>query len=83
MAFLQDDKNHDAAVKLIAEIDEIPPDIAAAELKANIKNLSSTGEFKPEWVERALGMARLIGMTDLAPASEIYTTKFRPRPTKA
>lgn len=83
VAFLQDDRNHDAAVKLIAEIDEIPPDIAAAELKANIKHLSSTGEFKPEWMERALDMARLIGMSDLAPASEIYTTKFQPRPTRA
>lgn len=83
VAFLQDDRNHDAAVKLIAEVDEIPPDIAAAELKANIKNLSSTGEFKREWVERALDMARLIGMSDLAPAAQIHTTQFQPTPTRA
>lgn len=71
-----------AAIKLIAEIDEIPPAIAEAELDGNILKLSSTGEMKPEWIDRALGLAKLIGMTDLAPAAEIYTTKFTPVPTK-
>jgi hypothetical protein len=30
-----------------------------------------------------LEMAKLIGMTDLTPASEAYVTQFRPVPTKA
>ena len=68
VAFLVADANRAAAVKLIAEIDEIPEAIAARELDGNIKNLSRTGEMKLEWMERALDMARLIGMTDLAPA---------------
>jgi NitT/TauT family transport system substrate-binding protein len=38
--------------------------------------------MKKEWIDRALDLAKLIGMKDLAPASEIYTTKFTPVPTK-
>lgn len=74
--------NRQDAVKLIAEIDEIPAKVAEAELDGNILKLSSTGEMKPEWIARALDLAKLIGMTNLAPASEIYTTKFTPVPTK-
>jgi NitT/TauT family transport system substrate-binding protein len=82
VAYLRTDANRAAAVKLIAEIDEIPEPIAARELDANIKNLSPDGEFKPEWLERALDMSRLIGMKDLAPAKDIYVTQFKPIPTK-
>jgi NitT/TauT family transport system substrate-binding protein len=83
VGFLVDDKNRAAAVKLVAEIDEIPEKIAAFELDGNIKHISRTGEFKIEWMERALDNARLIGMKELAAANEIYTDKFRPVPTKA
>lgn len=82
LAFLRAPENRAAAVKFVAEIDEIPTEIAEAELDGNIVKLSTTGEFKPEWMQRALEMARLIGMTDLAPASEIYVTQFKPVPTK-
>jgi NitT/TauT family transport system substrate-binding protein len=83
VGFLVDDKNRDAAVKLVAEIDEIPDKIAAFELDGNIKHISRTGEFKLEWMERALENARLIGMKELAEANEIFTDKFKPVPTKA
>lgn len=83
VGFLVADANRAAAVKLIAEIDEIPEPIAARELDGNIKNLSRDGEMKLEWMERALDMARLIGMTDLAPAKDIYVEQFKPVPTKA
>lgn len=83
VGFLVADANRAAAVKLIAEIDEIPEPIAARELDGNIKNLSRNGEMKLEWMERALDMARLIGMTDLAPAKDIYVEQFKPVPTKA
>jgi len=82
LAFLRNPSNRPTAVKLIAEIDEIPEPIAAAELDGNIVKLSTTGEFRIEWMERALEMAKLIGMSNLAPASEIFTTKFAPVPTK-
>ena len=42
VAFLVDDANRAAAVKLVAEIDEIPEPIAARELDGNIKHLSRT-----------------------------------------
>jgi NitT/TauT family transport system substrate-binding protein len=83
LAFLCADANRATAVKLVAEIDEIPPAIAEAELDGNIKKLSQDGEFKLEWMERALEMAKLIGMTDLAPADQIFVTQFKPVPTKA
>ena len=67
----------------VAEIDEIPEAIAARELDGNIKKLSATGEMKLEWMERALDMARLIGMKDLAPAKDIFVTQFKPVPTTA
>jgi NitT/TauT family transport system substrate-binding protein len=82
LAFLCADANRAPAVKLVAEIDEIPPAIAEAELDGNIKKLSQDGEFKLEWMERALEMAKLIGMTDLAPPDQIYVTQFKPVPTK-
>lgn len=81
VGFLRNPANRAEAIKLIAEIDEIPDPIAAAELDGNIVKLSSTGEFKLEWMERALEMGMLIGMKNLAPASEIFTTKFKPVPT--
>jgi NitT/TauT family transport system substrate-binding protein len=80
LAFLQDPKNRAEAIKLIAEIDEIPPEIAAAELDGNIVKLSKDGAMEKDWMVRALDMARLIGMTDLAPVEDIYT-QFKPVPT--
>lgn len=81
VAFLRNPQNRAVAIKLIAEIDEIPEPIAAAELDSNISKLSTTGEFNREWMERALDMAKLIGMTSLAPAADIYVTNFKPVPT--
>jgi len=81
LAFLQDPKNRAEAVKLIAEIDEIPPNIAEAELDGNIVKLSKDGAMQKDWMILALDLARLIGMTDLAPVEDIYTTQFKPVPT--
>ena len=80
MIALRNDKA--GAIKLIAEVDEISPQIAEAELEGNILKLSSDGEMKKEWVQRGLDMAKLVGMTDLAPIDEIYTTKFKAVPTQ-
>jgi NitT/TauT family transport system substrate-binding protein len=83
VAYLADDANRANAVKLIAEIDEISENIAARELDGNLKKLSRTGEMQLEWMERALDMARLIGMKDLAPAKDIFIEQFKPVPTTA
>ena len=82
VVFLQDKANRAEAVKLIAEIDEIAPQVAEAELDGNLSKMSTTGEMTEEWLGRALDLARLVGMTDLAPVSEIYDAKFKPVPTK-
>jgi len=80
MTVLKNDKA--GAIKLIAEVDEIPPQIAEAELEGNILKLSTDGEMKKEWVQRGLDMAKLVGMSDLAPIDQIYTEKFKAVPTK-
>ena len=81
VAFLRAPQNRAVAVKLIAEIDEIPEPIAAAELDGNIVKLSTTGEFRKDWMDRSLEMARLIGMKDLAPVEQSYVSSFKPVPT--
>jgi NitT/TauT family transport system substrate-binding protein len=81
VVFLQDKANRDEAVKLIAEIDDIPLPVAAAELDGNIAKMSTTGEITDEWVTRSLELAKLVGMTDLAPVNETYKA-FKPVPTK-
>lgn len=70
------------SIKLIAEIDDISPEIAAAELDGNLKHMSTTGEMSKEWMQRALDLARLVGMKDLAPIDDDYTTQFKVVPTK-
>ena len=59
-----------AAIKLIAEIDEIPDNIAEAELDGNIVKLSKDGAMQKDWINLALDLARMIGMTDLAPVED-------------
>src|ERR1044072_8790943 len=48
LGFLQDPKNRAEAIKLIAEIDEIPPNIAEAELDGNIVKLSKDGAMQKD-----------------------------------
>ena len=74
--------NRQDAIKLISEIDDIPPKISEAELDGNLLKLSTTGTMDAKQVDIALDLGKLIGMNDLAPASETYTTKFTPVPTK-
>jgi NitT/TauT family transport system substrate-binding protein len=81
VAFLQDPAHKAEAVKLIAEIDEIPENIAAEELEKNILKLSRDGAIQKDWMSVALDMGRLIGMKDLAAPEESYITSFKPVPT--
>ena len=74
--------NRAEAIKMIAEIDEIPAEVAAAELDGNIAKLSATGEITQQWMQSALDLAKLVGMTDLAPVQDTYVTNFKPVPTK-
>jgi len=81
LVFLKTPANRAVAVKTIAEIDEIPESVAAAELDGDLSKLSTTGEMTEETMSRALDFARIIGMTDLAPVADTYVTEFKPVPT--
>jgi NitT/TauT family transport system substrate-binding protein len=73
--------NKDAAVALIAEIDEIKAAIAEMEYTQTILKLATDATLKPDALQRALEMGKLIGITDTAPLDQLYTTKFVPVPT--
>jgi NitT/TauT family transport system substrate-binding protein len=75
-------QNREAAIKLIAEIDEIPDAIAAEEYEHTIMKLVTDGHMSLPLIEKSLEYARLGGMTDLALANETFTTQFKPVPTK-
>ena len=78
--------NRDTAVKLIGELYEMPADIAAAEYENTILKLETDGDMSAphttEALQLSLDMARLGGMKDLVPASEIISTGFKPVATK-
>ncbi len=78
--------NREAAIKLIAELYEMPADIAAAEYENTILKLETDGDMSGDKIvgatQLSLDMARMGGMKDLVPAGEIISTQFKPVPTK-
>ena len=73
--------NRDASVALIAEIDEVPPEAAAAEWENTILKLSADGAMPLAGIEYNLQLSRISGMTDMAPAAEVVSDRFKPVPT--
>ncbi|HEX3952174.1 MAG TPA: ABC transporter substrate-binding protein [Stellaceae bacterium] len=73
--------NREAAIALIAEVDEIKPEIAALEYENSITKLATDASIGKEETQRALDLGKLIGITDTAPIDQIYTTQFTPVPT--
>ena len=84
LAFMR--ANKDVSVKLIADLYEIPAEIAALEYENTIMKLETNGSMDgpkiPEQLQLALDMAKAGGMKDLGPAAEIISTQFKPVPTK-
>ena len=74
-------QNRDAAIATIAEVDEIPPEIAAAEYEHTILQLSRDGAMPAAGLQYQLELARLGGMTDMASVAEITSDQFKPVPT--
>src|SRR5580698_2273652 len=78
--------NREAAIKLIADLYEMPADIAAAEYENTILKLETDGSMAasnvPAALQSSLDMAKLGGMKDLVPAADIIATGFKPVPTK-
>ncbi len=68
--------NPDFAIKLIAEIDEIPADIAAIEYKNGIQSLPTKPDLNTELVSQAFELNKLLGATGLIPPAEVFTDQF-------
>lgn len=77
VAFLS--KNKDEAIKLIVEIDELSPEVAAAEFEGNISRLPVSGEMTKEWLTISLDLAKLVGMSGVTTVDEIFLTDFQPK----
>ena len=78
--------NRDATVKLIADLYEIPPEIAGLEYDNTIMKLESDGSMAApnikDAVQLSLDLAKLGGLKDIVPAEDVYSTQFKPVPTK-
>jgi ABC-type nitrate/sulfonate/bicarbonate transport system substrate-binding protein len=82
--FMRD--NRDVTVKLIADLYEMPPDIAALEYENTIMKLETDGNIAAENVMAAtqlsLDLAKLGGLKDIVPTEDVISTQFKPVPTK-
>jgi ABC-type nitrate/sulfonate/bicarbonate transport system substrate-binding protein len=78
--------NRDVTVKLIADLYEMPPEIAALEYENSILKLETDGNMGApnvkDAVQLSLDLAKLGGLKDIVPADEVYSTAFKPVPTK-
>jgi ABC-type nitrate/sulfonate/bicarbonate transport system substrate-binding protein len=78
--------NRDITVKLIADLYEIPVDIAALEYENTILKLETDGSMAAanvaDAVQKSIDMAKLGGLKDIVPTAEIISTQFQPVPTK-
>ena len=78
--------NRDTTVKLIADLYEVPPEIAALEYENTILKLQADGSMDgPEIkdaVQISMDLAKLGGLKDIAPTEDLYSAAFKPVPTK-
>ena len=78
--------NRDVTVKLIADLYEMPPDIAALEYENSIMKLETAGDLSAAKVlpavQLSLDLAKLGGLKDIVPAQEVISTAFKPVPTR-
>src|SRR5690349_5295281 len=78
--------NRDATVKLIADLYEIPPEIAGLEYDYTIMKLETSGDMSApnikDAVQLSMDLAKLGGLKDIMPTEELYSTQFKPVPTK-
>ena len=78
--------NKDVTVKLIADLYEMPVEIATLEYENTILNLETSGDMSaanvPSAVQLSLDLAKLGGLKDIVPTEDVISTKFKPVPTK-
>jgi ABC-type nitrate/sulfonate/bicarbonate transport system substrate-binding protein len=75
-------KNRQFAIDLIAEINEIPKEVAVQEYEASILTASIDGTIVPQTAERSVELGKAGGLANLAPAKDTYLQKFKPVPTR-
>jgi NitT/TauT family transport system substrate-binding protein len=84
IAFMR--SNRDATVKLIADLYEIPPEIAGLEYDNSIMKLETDGNMGAanvkDAVQLSMDLAKLGGLKDIMPTEDLYSTQFKPVPTK-
>ncbi|WP_407178888.1 ABC transporter substrate-binding protein [Bradyrhizobium sp. STM 3562] len=84
VAFMRN--NRDVTVKLIAELYEMPAEIAAMEYDNTIMNLETDSNMAApnvvEAVQLSLDLAKFGGLKDIMPTEDIISTQFKPVPTK-
>jgi ABC-type nitrate/sulfonate/bicarbonate transport system substrate-binding protein len=84
VAFMR--SHREETVKLIAELYEIPPEIAGLEYDNTIMKLEADGNMDgpkvKEAVQISIDLAKLGGLKDIMPTEELYSTQFKPVPTK-
>ena len=78
--------NRELTVKLIADLYEMPPEIAALEYDNTIMKLETEGNMAAPnvlgAVQLSLDLAKLGGLKDIVPAEDVISTQFKPVPTK-
>lgn len=78
--------NRDVTVKLIAELYEMPPEIASLEYDNTIMKLETSGDMGAAnvgaAVQLSLDLAKLGGLKDIVPVEDVISTRFKPVPTK-
>src|SRR5690242_3517096 len=84
VAFMRN--NRDVTVKLIADLYEMPADIAAAEYDNTIMKVETSGDMSAanvkDAVQLSLDLAKLGGLKDIVPTDDVISTQFKPVPTK-
>jgi len=84
VAFMRN--NRDVTVKLIADLYEMPPEIAALEYENTILKLETDGNMAApnikDAVQLSMDLAKLGGLKDIMPTEDLYSTQFKPVPTK-
>ena len=84
VAFMR--SNRDTTVKLISDLYEMPPEIAALEYENTILKLETSGDMSAanvkDAVQLSMDLAKLGGLKDIMPTEELYSTQFKPVPTK-
>lgn len=78
--------NKDVTVKLIADLYEMPAEIAALEYENTILKLETDGNMAApnvmDAVQLSLDLAKLGGLKDIVPTADTISTQFKPVPTK-